>query len=363
MIRTVIKSNMGVGNMYSIVIVDDEHMIKQSLRKLIEKAEHGFQVVADAKNGIEALEHVAMYAPDLLFIDIKMPVMDGLELLEQLALREGDREVVIISGYDDFRYAQKALRFGVTDYILKPIEPEQVIAALHRVAARLAAKEMDMVRDSSWVQYCRTHGTVIAELLWLLEDARLLDKLALIDRQFREQGVSSRLMKQLYMNLTALVFLELRDKNVEGLDALSVRVKEAGTEHVFSIMKDVMTEAAGIIRRSRNFGHRKSIEYVVHYIERTYRQETLSLSEVADQIGISVSHLSLLFKEDMGIGFIQYVTKKRMEQAMLLLQDPLSKATEIAHQVGYGDYSHFNKAFKKYCGVSPQEYKKRFGVY
>jgi two-component system response regulator YesN len=220
-----------------------------------------------------------------------------------------------------------------------------------------------MERESRWAAYCRKHAAAVAERLWMLDEQALSHMLDDIDLQLCEDGVSLRLTKQFYMNLTALVVHELNDRDVKGLAVLSGSLIVADGEEALAAVKDRMAEAAMQIRRSRNIGQRGTVSLAVKYIDETYRKETLSLSEVAERAGISASHLSLLFKGEMGIGFIQYVTKKRMEQAMLLLQDPLCKASEVAYEVGYGDYSHFNKAFKKYCGLSPLEYKKRFGSY
>lgn len=349
--------------MYKIMLADDEHAIKISLRTLIAEADCGFEVVAEAKNGVEALELVERCAPDLLFVDIKMPKMDGLELLARLAEREGEREAIVVSGYDDFEYARQAMRYGVKEYLLKPIEPEQVIAVLRGAEERLRAKAREMERDSRWTAYCRKTAAAMAERLWMLDERALSDMLDLVERRLREEGASARLAKQVYMNVTALVFHELGDREVEGLDACSRKLVEADGGQSLAAAKVSMAEAAMLIRRARNIGQRGTVGLAVKHIDEHFRRETLSLSEVAARAGMSASHLSLLFKEETGLGFVQYVTRKRMELAMRLLRDPLRKATEIAYEVGYGDYSHFNKAFKKYCGLSPQEYKKRFGSY
>ncbi|WP_167858979.1 response regulator transcription factor [Paenibacillus cymbidii] len=349
--------------MNKVLLVDDEYAVKISLRALIAEADCGFEVVAEAKNGVEALEQVERFAPDLLFIDIKMPKMDGLELLARLSAREGVREIVVVSGYDDFEYARQALRYGVKDYILKPIEPEQVFAVLEGARKRLDESAREMERESRLTAYCRDLAEGLAERLWLLEERPLLDMLERMERQLREEGVSLRQAKQMYMNVTSLVLHELGGRGLEAPDESSRKLMEADDGQAFAAMKETMAETARRIGRSRNIGQRGAVGLVLKHIDAHFREETLSLSETAARTGLSASHLSLLFKEEVGVGFIQYVTRKRMELAKELLRDPLRKAAEIAYEVGYADYSHFNKAFKKYCGLSPQEYKKRFGSF
>lgn len=349
--------------MIRILLVDDEHAIKQGLRTLIAEAEGKFAVVGEANNGLEALALIESCSPDLLFIDIKMPEMDGLELLEAMSGIEGKRETIVISGYDDFRYAQQALRYGVKDYLLKPIEPDKVLEVLQSARDRISATDKEMERASYWAAYCREQAPAIAENLWMLKEDVVQENLDRIDRLLRLDGEHHRLAKQVYLNLSAFLNLELSNREVAELEELPGKLLAVSGEEALTVVKDTLAEAAGHIRRRRHIGMRNSIGLALQYIDEHYRKETLSLKEVSKQVGISDSYLSLLFKEEMGIGFIQYVTRKRMELAKLMLQETKQKALEVSYEVGYSDYSHFNKAFKKYCGVSPLEYKKRFGTY
>jgi two-component system response regulator YesN len=124
--------------MNKVVLVDDEIFARQGLKNLIDWEQCGFQVCEEAENGEEALEIIRARNPELVITDIRMPVLDGLELVR--AVREsGNHSVrfVIISGYNDFQYAQKAIRFGVQDYILKPIDEEELIATLRQVSEQI----------------------------------------------------------------------------------------------------------------------------------------------------------------------------------------------------------------------------------
>ena len=126
---------------YRLMIVDDEMAIRDKLPKLIDFELHGFQVVATARNGQEALERILSQPPDLLLLDVRMPVLDGLGLLAALEEKHGgllaEMEVVILSGYSEFAYARQAMQHGVRAYLTKPIDEDELIQHLETLRQRL----------------------------------------------------------------------------------------------------------------------------------------------------------------------------------------------------------------------------------
>lgn len=121
--------------MYKVVIADDEVWIGFGIKKLIHRSGLPFEVVGEASNGIKAYDMVRQVRPDILITDIRMPGLNGLELMKKL-LEEGFvMKVVFISGYAEFEYAKDALRMGAFDYLLKPVEEEGLTAILERYIA------------------------------------------------------------------------------------------------------------------------------------------------------------------------------------------------------------------------------------
>lgn len=117
-----------------VLLVDDEPFILQGLKILIDWEQEGFEVVKTAANGEEALEYLRGEQVDLIIADIKMPVVTGLELLEKIRREKiSDAHFVILSGYADFEYARKAIRYDCTDYILKPVDREELLKVLNKV--------------------------------------------------------------------------------------------------------------------------------------------------------------------------------------------------------------------------------------
>ena len=123
--------------MYQVFIAEDEPAALQHLCNIIRIKCQNFQVVGTAENGQEALEQLERIHPDILITDVKMPIMDGIMLAKRVKERYPDLLTVIISGYQDFSYAQSALRFGVCDYILKPVKPSVLQESLRILKGRL----------------------------------------------------------------------------------------------------------------------------------------------------------------------------------------------------------------------------------
>ena len=107
--------------MYKVLLVDDEIINYQLFEKLVDWNEKGFEIVGTASDGLEALQKYELLSPDLIFMDIQMPLMDGLECVRCIREEDHETRIVIVSAFDDFSYAQRAIRYGVQDYLLKPL--------------------------------------------------------------------------------------------------------------------------------------------------------------------------------------------------------------------------------------------------
>lgn len=116
--------------MYKIILVDDEKWVRVVLRKAVEQTKLPVVIMQECGNGLEALDALQQHQADLVISDIKMPIMDGIGLAEQLALKSVN--LILVSGYDDFQFAQKAIRYGVKDFLLKPVETEAMEDCLRR---------------------------------------------------------------------------------------------------------------------------------------------------------------------------------------------------------------------------------------
>ena len=138
--------------MYKVLIVDDEPFILDGLKHVINWEEHGLEIIASAKNGIEALEIMEKSKVDILITDIKMPKMDGLELMRNIKQKNLNMKTIILSGYSEFDYAREAARLGIENYLLKPIEEEELSATLLTTVEKLEVELKNKLEQISGLE-------------------------------------------------------------------------------------------------------------------------------------------------------------------------------------------------------------------
>jgi len=122
---------------YRLLIVEDERMVRRGLAQHHPWADWGFTVCAEAESGYEALQRLASTAPHAMLTDIRMPDMNGLELMRTLSQRQVACPTVIVSGYGDFEYARQAIAYGAVAYLLKPVKQEELCEAFRKVRGLL----------------------------------------------------------------------------------------------------------------------------------------------------------------------------------------------------------------------------------
>lgn len=138
---------------YKILLVDDEEEVRTGIMKKIEWEKLGFHLVGDAENGKDALEKITQLEPDLLLTDIRMPYMDGLELARRAKAERDSIEVVFFSGFDEFEYAQRAIKLNAIEFILKPIDEEELTELLRKLKLQMdeklaQARDISMLREN-----------------------------------------------------------------------------------------------------------------------------------------------------------------------------------------------------------------------
>ncbi|MGG0936440.1 response regulator [Brevibacillus centrosporus] len=143
--------------MYKVLLVEDERIIREGLKTLIEKVTTGFCVVAEAQDGKEALHYLRTDMPDLIITDIRMREIDGLAMIGKIREMYEELPIVIISGYGDFQYAQKALKHKVTDYLLKPIDRIELVGSLEKIRLSLERKKQSVAAEQTESQKEERH--------------------------------------------------------------------------------------------------------------------------------------------------------------------------------------------------------------
>jgi len=260
--------------MYSALIIDDERPARQVIIALGKWEKYGIMPPLEASNCIDALAVMEKKQPDIVFLDMYLPVMNGIEFLKAAAPSYKKTKFIVVSGFDEFEYARQSLRYGVVEYLLKPVLEDELERALARAVYMLDA-DIEQLGDDDYGE------------------------------RFKHEAA-------------------------EGGDPY------------------------------RSFGMHSSMEDISEeirdYIETNYASE-INLDMFSQQYYLTKEYLSRCFKEIVGFGIYEYVTRTRMSKVKVLLRDTDAMIRDVAAAVGYNDQNHFSKAFKKYFGMYPSQYR------
>ena len=172
--------------MIRVVVADDEYKVCQLICQLIDWEGMGMRLVGTASNGLEALQMIEAEKPDLVLTDIRMPGFDGMELLKRARTINPDMEFIIISGYSHFEYAQTAIRYGVSDYILKPVNKDTLNATLHKVRQRYLEHKTQAEEDLEQQKQEAATQARLREILWQdLETGKIPGNLEAFNEKYR----------------------------------------------------------------------------------------------------------------------------------------------------------------------------------
>ena len=172
--------------MIRVVVADDEYKVCQLICQLIDWEGMGMRLVGTASNGLEALQMIEAEKPDLVLTDIRMPGFDGMELLKRARTINPDMEFIIISGYSHFEYAQTAIRYGVSDYILKPVNKDTLNATLHKVRQRYLEHKTQAEEDLEQQKQEAATQARLREILWQdLETGQIPGNLEAFNEKYR----------------------------------------------------------------------------------------------------------------------------------------------------------------------------------
>lgn len=399
-------------NLIKVLIVDDEYLIRSLLKKCIDWNAIGMEIVAEADSGEEAIELTDQYNPDLVFTDICMSNMDGIEFANYIIKKYPKIKVVAISGYEDFKYAQRSIKAGLKDYILKPIDDEVV-----RSIALKMKKEIKEERERLF-QYDFFKEQLVENYDFFLErflnrlikpdignnkikrHKSLLDftfrsdmfEVIVIDIVFNSKGDQANDIEKIVCvtkahNLIKIYFEEAQDIyvffdmnyritiiNNSLEDVLEESINKIKTtilnkfNYVYNIgigtrkrcienIEKSYKEALKDLNDSKKRKPNKLIADIRQYMQLNLEDPELSLTKIAHLFFISSSYLSRIFKKETGISFIDYLTKLRIDEAMLLLKNTDLMVYEVSEKVGIFDPNYFSTCFKKYTGLSPSEYR------
>lgn len=251
--------------MYKVVIIDDEPIIVEGISRMVPWGKYGCRIVGTALSGEEGLEVIRQERPDILFTDISMPGMDGLEMIAALRMNFPDMMISILTGYRDFDYAQSAIRLGVTRFLLKPSSMEELEEAVDRMVKNLQKINITGEEDSDGADTEKEESPASS---FIVKNA-----LAYIDKNYKNHLTLGDVAENTYVSQWHLSKLLNRHTGQNFSELLNhVRI-----EHAKELLRD----------------------------------PSLRIGDIAEAVGfVDIAHFSRVFKKIMGVSANEYRNKR-----------------------------------------------------
>lgn len=326
-----------------VLIVDDDKLARKGLIAIMDWEKYGFEVAGDVQNGRKVLTFLRDHPVDIVFTDIDMPEIDGLQLMQMCREEYPDVKFVIFSVYEDFHYAQAAIRAGALDYISKiSFDPEECDQILRQISDKYKGMYRQEVEED--------HRKIKD-----LEERWLHPKWIFNDREFaalckETEGIKLRSAERIFVkSFHNLQFLTGGGGEFPSLDTVGEMLGWAGQ------WRDKIYE---VCRRVPGRSDIHSFAAVITHVNENIEEELRS-EEVSELIGMSRSYFSTRFKEMTGETFHHYVIRRKMKEAAERIAEGKKSITQIATELGYNNFHYFAQIFAREYGCTPAEYRKK----
>ncbi|TLS51638.1 response regulator [Paenibacillus antri] len=353
--------------MRTVLIIDDEPWAREAVKALGEWSRLGLTVAGEAEDGAQGLGLIERLKPDIVVTDMRMPGVDGAKLLQAMHERYPTLKMIVMSGYDDFAYLKQAIQSRAVEYMLKPIDPDELNGALERCVREL--EEAEQTISTSWRSPLALPDAVMMERYLLLRQRlfgslfelnkpgalQALDKLEELLRAAYPDGADGPMLRQIYADGLRTLREFMAEQRVETpVEASRGTPKTA--EAVVRALAAAYVEAIDRTEASRPSKAKLAIAQVARYIDEHYA-DPITLESIALRFYVSKEHLSRSFKSTTGENVSDYIVRKRIERAMELLAVPGMATKDVARTVGYPELAYFHRIFKKRTGKTPGEYR------
>lgn len=341
---------------YSVYLVDDEIWALRGLQNIISWEEYGFYIKRTFTEPKDMLEEVLENPPDVIFTDVRMPEVDGMDIVRIIQELGLDTQIVIVSAYRDFEVAKQAISKGVLDYLLKPLEREEVKKVICHVKEKLDMKKGS--KEFSIFDYDLSEGKNVKredvqkhlhsvfpnekKYLLLCED----EKFEMIDG-VKYHAIYLKGYKNAYI--------------VSGTDEfLCCNYNKAGMSRAYKNLNDftqMFCEARNSFRGAFFFSGNDKIAEIQWFLCNHYN-EKISLKQLAEEFYLSEAYLFELFKKSTGTTVLNFVKELRMTKAAEFLRDTDMSVRQIAEETGYTDAGYFTKLFRQKYKITPEQFRK-----
>ena len=379
--------------MYSIIIVDDEVNTRNGLRDYFDWKNYGIEVVGIADDGRTALSLIHDINPDIVLTDVRMKHMDGIELIQHLYTMEQHPHVIFISAYSDVNLLRSAIQLSAIDYILKPIQFEELAVALKRAIAMIEREQMELHKQQDLLSRLNGINGLIQNQKFQIENLPNIrkdtkcDPSELISNYLQSESddllldylndifinTSSNLPIIYYQNIGLQIILEaskcmtrltLYSDYIICLEQNTWKIVMQATsmrdiyDSIIFYLNTLCTHIHSHINNNESNTVREAKRYIYNHFN-----EAITIREVAAHVFLTPTYLCSRFKNETNQTINDYQTAIRIEKACKLMHDPSIKIRDICFAVGYISQSHFNRIFKEYIGKTPSSYQKSVANY
>lgn len=365
--------------MYRILVADDEADERALIRFLLRDFNADIELY-EAKNGKEALNIIQQKEIDILISDIQMGFMTGIELAIEVRKICPDLEILFFSGYDDFEYVKNALSLHAANYILKPVDPDELKRSLSEMLERRSGKQLQFMQSRQYIEKqffsdAHTEASVGSERApeeYTAEDSLMLKDIELAistkNPELLQDRVHALLAK--YTSPKPHTHIYVRYICTSLLQQLMSQLPcqkgefEQTAEKIFMLRRfsDIEMLILPYLDRvidqiNQESGASSYVVYLVkQYIDQHY-QEDLHLNQLADQVFLSPNYLSNVFTKYTGCSLNKYIKQVRLSKACELLRHTNMKIADVGKEVGYQNTSYFIKKFQEIYNKTPERYR------
>lgn len=389
---------------WKVLIADDEPIIREGIREAINWEEFQMEVIAEAEDGEEALELAVRHSVHVLFVDLNMPIMDGITLMKQIRKKLPKCRIVVVTGHDEFTYAQEAIRLQVEDYILKPTNPHHLREVVKKIKQQLEGelqqneyvqllskqvqKNFSLIRQQfclEWINGGMKEKEIITQLQFFKLPPSCPDQLAIIhwreffninekDKQllfFAIENIASELLaayeKVIFRDTVGFIVVCLWDRVAEDVFiVIEKTIKQYLNAQVSIYAQDVeggLVQVASVYQNCKAIIYKEAhispiVRRAKQYIQEHFSDPKLTLESVAQSLNVSPVYLSRIIKQELGVSFVNLLTEIRIKKAIQLLTSTDLTINEISERIGYDTQHYFSTAFKKAVGMPPNQYRK-----
>lgn len=348
--------------MYKILVADDEVIERNYLTQFIDGTDD-YGVVASAGDGQSAVELALLHRPDLAILDIRMPLLDGLQAAERIKHRLPRTVVVLNSAYAEFEFAQKAIRYGVDAYLVKPSSDDEILSVLTACLPPAKTRGPDESRSPSLMESFPGKSLEDFRRSMQVKDLLLFERSleAISDFLTKSQPLETYRIHvvNIVFTMERICFEDPLFRDVPGNAAQDLLVRSIASASDILKIQNLALSYITELQSSASILLQDSVpptQRIAAYLDEHFR-EKITPGSLGKIVFLSADHIQRIFRRETGQSIAQYLRTKRLAEAKRLLSQSNMTIQDIAESCGFGSLSSFYKAFRKALLCTPVQYR------